>query len=642
MFYMFKYFRIIFLVLMVSSFCRANFIYAQVQDEEEVFFLARKSFEDAYYEVSIGLLKRYLNNFPEGLRAGDAELLLAEALFLQNKLPQALERLEALLDKPSAERIKDAVLYWIAETYFKANNFPKAAEAYRKVIDGFPNSSYAPLAVYSLGWSLFEEGKFNDALGYFKLMEEKYPKEPQSLDASFKAAECLYNLKDYAALKEKVKPLLKSFSQDKPRLAYLYFFIAESEYYLDNIPQAVDLFKKAIKESSDINVQFLSRLGMGWSYLKLKDYKKAEDEFMNISEEGLDNKSLVALLLGKADTLLKQGRLKEASEGFQKVAEISDDNAVKEEALIRAGDIFQDLNEYGAALDTYKGILASFPDSQNIDYIISRIASASYYLSLDYFQREDYDSSLKVLEQLLSELKGREILPEAAYLLGSCYYKIGDFSKAIEFFKDVVSRSQDPLLLQKAEYAMADSFYHLGKEAEALSRFNALRSRYPGSDLTAGVVFWLGGYYYQQDEMDLAARYFLSLIEDFPKSALVADAYYSMGLISSAKGLPLDAAENFKKALEHAGPELKLLSMFALAESLESGGRFEQAIEWYTKASRDDKFKERALLRIARIYEDRESFRDALRCYKQAILINGNSAVYAKERADWIESNIKK
>jgi TolA-binding protein len=639
---MFKYLRIIFLILIVSSSCWVNFTYAQVQDEEEVFFLARKSFEDAYYEVSIGLLERYLNNFPEGLRAGEAELLLAEALFLQNKLPKAQERLEALLDKPSAERIKDAVLYWIAEVYFKGNNFPKAAEAYRKVIDGFPNSSYTPLALYSLGWSLFEEGKFNEALDYFKLMEERYPKEPQALDASFKAVECLYSLKDYTALKERIKPLLKSFSKDKPRLAYLYFCFAESEYYLDNALQAVDLFKKAIKESSDIKMQLLSRLGLGWSYLKLKDYKKAEDEFMNISEDSLDSKGLEALLLGKADALLKQGRLREASEEFQKAVKASDDNLVKAGALMRAGDILQDLKEYGAAIDTYKGILTSYPDNQNKDYIISRIASASYALSLDYFQKEDYGSSLKILEQLRSEFKGRGSLPEVSYLLGSSYYKIGDFNRAIECFRDVTSRSQDPLLLQKAEYAMADSFYHLGKEAEALSRFNALRSRYPGSDLTAGVIFWLGGYYYQQDEMDLAARYFLSLVEDFPKSTLVADAYYSMGLICSARGLPLDAAENFKKALGYAGPELKSLSTFALAESLESGGSFEQALEWYIKVSWDDKFKERAFLRIARIYEDKENFKEALRYYKQTLLINGKSATYAKERVDWIESNIKK
>jgi TolA-binding protein len=639
---MFKYLRIIFLALIVSSSCWVSSAYAQVQDEEEVFFLARKSFEDAYYEVSIGLLERYLKNFPEGLRAGEAELLLAEALFLQNKLPKAQERLEALLDKPSAERIKDAVLYWIAEVYFKVNNFPKAAETYRKVIDGFPNSSYAPLALYSLGWSLFEEGKFKDALGVFKLMEEKYPKEPQTLDASFKAAECLYKLKDYAALKERIKPLLKSFSKDKPRLAYLYFYLAESEYYLDNASRAVDLFKKATKESSDIKMRLLSRLGLGWSYLKLEDYEKAEDEFMNISEDSLDGKGLESLLLGKADALLKQGRLSEASEEFQKVARASDDSLVKAGALIKAGDIFQDLKEYGAALDTYRGILTGYPDNQNKKYIISAIASASYALSLDYFQKEDYGSSLKILERLRGEFNGEGFLPEAAYLLGSGYYKIGDFSKAIECFKDVTSRGQDPLLLQKAEYAMADSLYHLGREAEALSRFNALRSRYPGSDLTAGVIFWLGGYYYQRDEMDLAARYFLSLAEDFPKSALAAEAYYSMGLICSARGLPLDAAENFKKALERAGSELKSLSMFALAESLESGGSLEQALEWYMKVSLDDKFKERALLRIARIYDDKENFREALKFYKQAFLINGKSAAYAKEKIDWIESNVKK
>ncbi|MBN2830734.1 MAG: tetratricopeptide repeat protein [Candidatus Omnitrophica bacterium] len=635
-------FKKIFWGLIIIFLCSSAISYAQGQGKEEVFFVARKAFEDGYYEVSIGLLNRFLDDFPYSSKTGEAELLLGQSYFYQSKLIEALGKFEELLNKPSAANVKDAVLYWIAETYFKANNFPKAAQAYRKVIDGFPNSSYAPLALYSLGRSLFEEGNFKEALSYFKAMEERYAREPQALDASFKIVECLYKLKDYPALKDKAKQALKLFAKDTPKLAYLYFYIAESEYSLDNFNQSLDYYKKALKESSDIRVQALSRLGAAWSYLKLKDYKKAESEFALVKDGELDKNGLEALLLGRGESLLKQGKLKEAKQEFEKVTNVNDEKPVKEVVLVQIADIYQDLGEYTEAIEAYKSILTGFPQGVYRDYVIYRIGIASYYLGLDCFQRQDYEGSIKIMERYRKDSRDIDFPPDAAYLLGSCYYNLGNFKKAIELFKEVITLSQDTQLLQKAEYALADSLYNLGKEKEALALFNALRSRYPGSDLTARVLFWLAGYYYQQDNLDLSARYFLSLVQDFPNSGLAAESYYSMGLISVAKGKTQDAIADFKKAAQLGNPSLKALSMFAQAEALEVKGEFNAAVKEYLKISGDDKFKERAFLRIARIYEDRENFKEAVKFYKQVIAMGGKSASYVKERLDWIEFNIKK
>lgn len=630
-------------VFVIGFFCLPVFCHAQYgSDEEGVFFVARKAFEDGYYEVSLGIFNRFLKDFPGSPKAGEAELLSGESYFYQNKLAEALFRFESLLDKPSARGIKDAVIYWIAETHFKSNDFSKAAKAYRRLIDEFPNSSYAPLAFYSLGWSLFEEGKFQDSLGYFKAMEDKYPREPQALDASFKIVECLYKLKDYPALKSKARQLLKLFAKDTPRLAYLYFYLAEAEYYLNNFNRALEFFRKALKENSDSRLHALSRLGLGWSYLKLKEYKKSEEEFAFVNEAGLDKEILESLVLGKADSLLRQGKLKEAEVFLQKAARLSDDKFVKEGALVQVADIYYDLGDYSEAIEAYKALLKAFPAGRYKDYILYRISTASYVLGLGYFQKEDYKSGIKVLDECRRNFKEAMLLPDLSYLLGSCYYNLGDFNKAIENFREVLSRSQDAQLLQKAEYGIADSFYYLGNEKEALLRFNALRSRYPGSSLAAKALFWLAGYYYQRNELDIAARYFLSLVQDFPANELVADAYYSLGLISSSNGAHKEAILNFKKAGELGNPDIRFVSIFALAETLEAQGDFKAAIDEYLKASADNKFKERAFLRIARIYEDREDLKEALTFYAKAAEAGGKGSAYAKERISWIESIIRK
>ena len=748
------------------------------QREEETLFVAKKAFEDGYYEISLGLLKRFLDNFPSSDKANEAKLLAGECYFYQNKFFDALGEFEGLLKEPFSDNIKDAIFYWIAEVYFKSNNFAKASGFYHKIIDEFPNSSYLPLAYYSLGWCSFQEEKFKEAWDWFKIIEDRYPKEPQAKDASFKIIECLYNLKDYASLTEKARSCLKLFSQDAPRLAYTYFYIAEAEYYLNNFNQSLEFYLKVLKDSRDDKLQALSRLGSGWSYLKLKKYKETEEEFSSIKEANLDKKGLEALLLGKAVlmmetnrvneadkfygqlldmatdpvflglaylgkaealynlaeyqrasvlyqgaikkiaamnipleitdklhyglslVLLKQGEFKDALKEFQKVAKASGDKIIKAGALIQIGDVYRDSGEYLKAIEVYESILKKYPDTLYGDYVYYQLGSvflkngdynaaikvfsdfknkfpasklidnAYYTLALAYFKKQDYESSSKVLEQSHSS-------PQAVYLLGSNRYNLGDFNKAIELFKETIRRSQDMELTQKAEYGIADSLYQLGDEKEALSRFKALRSRYPGSNLTSEVVLWLAGYYYRHNALDLARRYFLSLIQDFPKNNLAADAYYYLGLISIDESHPQEAIEDFKRAMQFNKPELNVKAIFALgdlfyelgdyasaltcyrkgaalalekeapalaikiAESLEAKGDLESAINEYLKASADDKLKTKVFLRLARIYEDKDDFKEAIKFYEKVLAAGDENAAYAKERIDWIESNIE-
>jgi TolA-binding protein len=761
--------------------------YSEVQSkEEEMLFMAKKAFEDGYYEVSLGLLERFLSTYPGSPKVNEADLLVGECYFYQNKFQDALGRFEALLKKPFSERIKDAILYWIAEVYFKSNDFSRAAVFYKDLINQFPNSSYTPLAYYSLGWCSFQENKFEEAKGYFKIIEDRYPKEPQARDASFKIIECLYNLRDYSSLRDKVKSVIKLFSGDAARVSYLYFYLAESEYYLENFNQAVEFYNKALKDKSgDIKMYLFSHLGLGWTYLKLKKYKEAEAEFIAILDGNLDKKSVDVLLLGKAvlfletgrqdeavkiyskliDTatdplslaqaylgkadillglkeygksvllyrealnkiksesvtleiidrlhynlgvsLLKQGEIKEAVKEFQGLAIKADNIIAKAGALLAIGDLYQDSGDLSKAEEVYRTILKEYPDSdyqsyiqyqlgsvylkkENYDLAIKELSgislgicepklfnSSRYSLALAYFKKQDYTNCIKVLEEMLKTKKAESYNLQAVYLLGSCYYNLNDFNKAISYFKEIINRSPDEELIQKALYGTADSFYQIGNEKEALIRFNALRLRYSGSDLTAQALFWLGNYYYRNNDFNLANRYFLSLIQDFPKSYLIFDAYYYLELIS-AQGLQTkEVVDNFNKVMESEKPQLKGMAAVSagdlfyrledyaraiefyrkgivfvgqdeantmrmkIAECLEADGDIDGAIAEYLKLSSDLPLNPRAFMRLARIYEDRGKYKEAEKFYKKVLQTDTENSAFAKERIDWIELNIK-
>jgi TolA-binding protein len=760
---------LIFIILVLNLFCALNFDICHfpfsichssfAQDiaaslkEEETLFMAKKAFEDGFYEVSLGLLERFLNDYPDSLKAKEAQLLAGECYFHQNKFIDALTRFETLLKDPQAESIKDAVYYWLAEVNSKGDNFSRADAYYKKIIKEFPNSSYVPIAYYSLGWSLFQEHKFRDALGYFKALAEKFPREPQGKDAAFKIVECLYSLKDYSTLKRKIGPLLSIFSQDSLRLSYLYFYLGEVNYYLGDFSASIEAYSRALANNPDDKMQALIKLDLAWSYLKLKRYKEAEDVFWEIKQESLEKRNRDILFLGKAMlfmetnrineakkiyeellsrerdplilaqayigradalynladyaaasgayrealskadlkglsrqivdklyynlswSLLKQRELKEAVRGFQKVADTSSDPELKISSLCQIGDICQEAGDYKKAQASYREALKSYPDAAYSDY-------ARYQLGAVYFKDSNYKEAIASLEKFQSGLKESDLRAKALYLLGNCFYNLEDYAAARLAFKEAArSSGQDIELAQKSEYEVADCFYQSGEEEEALKRFKALRSKYPGSSLTPEIIWWLGRYYYQHNAPALATRYFLSLAQDFPKSYLLADAYYALGLIFTEGGQSQEARDNFKKAMDLNKPDVKAKAAVALAgiffktgdyesslgyyrkglegaaaqdlaglhlkiaEILEAQGKPDEAIEEYLEAAgssgEDNNLTVSALLRLGQIYEDRGDSAEALDTYNRLLKMDVQQSKYAEERISRIRESGK-
>lgn len=709
--------------------CNLPNAFTQDSKEEEAFFVAKKAFEDRFYDVSIELLERFLKTYPQSAKAQEVNLLIGRCLFYQNKFLDALAKFDALLGDTSAKKIKDGVLYWTAEVHFKGNNFAKAATYYKLLIEEFPNSSYIAAAYYSLGWCLFQEQNFSDALIDFKLVEERYPKDPQAKDASFKIIECLYNLKDYSGLKERIRPLLKGYLKDNASLAYLYFYLAEADYYLNNFNEALGEYSSVLANAGEGDLTALSKLGLAWTNLKLKKYKEAEGIFQEIAIGSLTKRSLDALLLGKAilmaqtnrideakkiyDELLtatdepsvliqaylgkaealynlaeypqavkvykealdkaalfsscgelvdklhyslawvflKQGEFKEAIKEFQKIVKTSDDNIVKVSALCQIGDAYQDSGDYAKAGEAYDTILKDYPDSFYGDYVQYQLGltmlkksnydaailsflslkrnypdsklldEVSYALGLAYFQKQDYNASKEIFARFQDEFKESNLGPQALYLLGSSLYNLGDYNAAIEVFKNIIRLyGQDVELSQKAEYEIADCFYQMGREKEAMSRFTALRSKYPDSSLTPEIMWWLAGYYYRQNAASLTRRYLSSLIQDFPKSNLVADAYYALGSSFQEEANYKEALQNFQKVKELSKTDLAGQATIAMADIYIKQEQFNSAIQTYQEIIHDyPNLTNLVYPKMAELYFEIGNYPEALNFYRKSL-----------------------
>ena len=727
-------------------------IFAQGPKEKEAFLVARKAFDDGFYEACEELLGRFVKKYPSSDSLREADLLIGQCYFYRNKSSEALAKFEGILNDTKSDKYWDSALYWTGEAHFRNNDYDKAIGYYQKLIKEYPRSYYAASGYYSLGWCFFQKQLYQEALKNFESAQLFSSKDNLTQDSAYKIIECLYNLKNYAGLKKEAASYIKRYPRDKAKLAYLYFYSAEADYYLGDFEKSISGYSKVITANPDEKIRELAKIGMGWAFIKTKQYQKAKESFSGIKTNEIEKRSIDSLLLGEAllyyytgqlnqaktaykqlitatpenpvifqaylglaDTLfamadykeaentyrqafkriprpatestinnlhyaiasclLKEGKLQKAISQLQAIINKSKDTTTKILAMSRLADAYQDYGEYEKAIQIYDLILKDFPGVIDQYYI-------HYRIGLAYFNQGDYQKSKGIFESFLREYKENNLKPQAIYLLGSSLYNMGEFSKAIDVLKDVLRyASQDTETTQMAEYEIADSIYQVGNEKEAITRFKYLRSKYPNSNVTPRILWWLAQYYYSKDDLTMAYRYFLSLVQDYPQSPLAVSGYYAIGSIYTREGKYEEAIEYFNRVAEFNKPETtpdailaianiknilkkyaeaiqlyrQYLSMspqanqadiyFRIAEALEAQNKNNQAIEEYLRipqiAGVNQKLAVKSLLRAANIYENKEEFNKAIEIYNKIIAMGAEEAKYAQERIKSIQSNTK-
>ncbi|MFA4842850.1 MAG: tetratricopeptide repeat protein, partial [Candidatus Omnitrophota bacterium] len=561
--------------LPITNYC----LFAQSDKEDEALFVAKKAFEDGFYEVSIGLLERFLKTYPEAPKAAEAELLIGQCYFHQNKFIDALAKFEQLLSSAKAREIKDAVLYWIAEVHFRGNAFTKAAQYYKMVTEEFPKSSYIPASVYSLGWCLFQESKFQEAKGYFQTVEEKFPKEPQAQDSSFKIIECLYSLKGYPAILEKIKQYQKNYPKDTAKLPYLYFYQAEADYYLNNFSDALSAYAKVISNTSDDKVEALSTLGMAWGNLKLKKYKEAEALFQQVNSAALERKSADALLLGKAILYFENSRFAESLSIYDELINKSQDPLTIIQASLGKADALYNLSDYPQAAQAYKEGLGNAQEDKSLPQEI--VDKLRYGLSWSYLKEGKFKEAIGEFQKLVQHTEDKIFKISALCQIGDTYQDSGNYEKAASAYDQILKDNPDSFYGDYVQYQLGLALTKMRNFDAGMLAFQTLLKNYPDSKLLDDTNYALGLAYFQKEDYAASREVFAKFRSDFKESPIKMQAMYleASSLYNLAKYQ--EAQEVFKDIIR-ASPgdqELAQKAEYEIADCFYQLGNEKEALD---------------------------------------------------------------
>ncbi len=493
------------------------FSQAQASNEQELFLVAEKAFEDGFYDVAIRYIEQLMQQFPQTDKRVQAQILLGQCYFFKTQYLKAYDIFQGLT---GINEFNDVVLFWLGETNLKGSDYIQAEKQYKQLIDLYPDSAYVPQAYYSLGWTYFEQGKYADAKSIFLKLLQNFPLHQLAEDAAFKVAESEYNAHNYENAIEYFQQFVLKFPKSS-RHAECYFFIAESNYYLNNTPEAITYYAKAADLSYDNKLTLMSKVSLGWSYLKLTKYALAKQYF----------------------------------DEAQKLAE--EKGITTDDVFLGQANLYSETGEYDKALDAYTHLIENFPNS-------NRLADAYLGRANIYYQQKDYTHAVRdyrvVIDKYSDDKSKQDVVEKSYFGLAWTYLKAGQPDLSIETFKTIKDRSDNKTVKISALVQIGDAYQDLNQFDKALDVYDQILGDYPESPYTDYVQYHQGITLLKMDKIEAATLSFQSLQTNFPQSKYLNDVNYYLAVAYFNKNDWTQARKKIGEFIKNAIPPNELLA----------------------------------------------------------------------------------
>ncbi len=527
--------------------------------------------------------------YEEYIRSHPKEIFSQKLLFeLANRSEQKLQYDKAIslykrsLDYGMRDKQAAEVNYWIAEDYVSMGNKQQARARFMHLADTYPESSWAPKALYARGRLYLSENKYDSSSVAFELLKDRYPNDDITRRIGTALGESYYQQGRYAEAIDAFINAMPYLEDDlKSKAVYL---IAESHNYLRNFDEASKYYLQYINLEKGPGNERKAHYGLGWVYHKQEIYHWASDEFEKAAK-GNDELARKALYYKAVNEKLG-GRYSDAIESFRTFGEQYKTGLWVEEAYYEWAITAFELGQYG----------------ESIEVLLSLV-------------RDDSDAELK--------------WPGKVYtLLGESYFANKEYTRSIQAFEAAENSADiDPAVKLQARFQRAWVQYRNQAYEQAQPTFEQVYNTAPNSKVGKEALFWSADAHYQMKEFGPASNQFAAFIRQYPDHDLIGAAHYSLGWSYFQMGSFGKAIAPLKEFLDnYEPPEIALFpydtdTQLRLGDSYYAVGDYEGAIKTYQEAVGAEPGGDYAMFQIANSYYRAESTYEAVTTFRKFLRI---------------------
>ncbi len=471
--------------------------------------------------------------------------------------------------------------YWVAEAAAENDDNEAARKYFLDLADSYPESEWAPKALYARGRLYLSENKYDSSSIAFELLKERYPNDPITRRVGTALGESYYQQGRYEESIEALKAAMLYLDDESKEKAI--FLIAESYNFLGNFKESSKAYLQYLNLTKGTSRERSAHYGLGWLYHKQNIYHWAADSFEKASK-GDDELSRKALYYEAINQKL-------------------------------GGQYENSLNTFSEFGEKYKTGLW--------------VEKAFYEWAVSSFESGQYGDAIETLLTLIRNQKNLEDPGKVYTLLGESYFANNEFTRATLAFEEAEKIADiDPSLRRQARFQKAWILYRNQAYEQAQPIFESVYAETPTSDIGAEALFWSADSYYKLRQYRDAAQRFAIFIRNYPDDELIGAARYSLGWSYFVTGeydkavAPLEAFLN-----DYNPPPIALFpydtdTQLRIGDAYYAQGKYREAISFYNKAIGAEPGGDYAMFQVGnsyyrsgRTFEAVTTFRRVLRIY---------------------------
>ncbi len=471
--------------------------------------------------------------------------------------------------------------YWVAEAAAENGNNNASRNYFLQLADNYPESEWAPKALYARGRLYLSDNKFDSSSIAFELLEERYPRDPITRRVGTALGESYYQQEKYREAIEALNNAMTYLDPESKEKAV--FLIAESHNFLGEFKKSSTAYLEYLNLTKGTDKERSAHYGLGWLYHKQQIFHWAADS-------------------------------------FEKAAKGNDE-------LARKALYYQAINQkLGGQYENSLNTFSEFGEKYKTGLWVEQ---AFYEWAISSFEAGQYGDAIETLLTLIRNEDNLQDPGKIYTLLGESYFANNEFTRASAAFEEAEKVADiDPALRRQARFQKAWILYRNQAYEQAQPIFESVYAETPTTDIGAEALFWSADSYYKLRQYGDAAQRFSIFIRNYPDKELIGAARYSLGWSYFVLGQYDKAVEPFEAFLnDYNPPPIALFpydtdTQLRIGDSYYALGEYRQAINFYNKAIGAEPGGDYAMFQVAnsyyrsgRTFEAVTTFRRVLRIY---------------------------
>jgi TolA-binding protein len=286
---------------------------------------------------------------------------------------------QVLRQTPAFERHDPMAIFKVdqqfarGEKLFKAKRYRQSRYVFEQIIALPVVTSLTDDAAFMIAESFFAQGDTRRAMQHYRKMTRQYARTPLSALASYREGRILLQAGQPSAAVQALQQAAQHASDADIR-ERSWYHLGKAYVQLQQREAAVAVLRQLLQEGSMAFATEAEHVQVGLMLQQMADYALALQVFQRITKQASDARIRAEVQFWIAETYQLQGDVQMALQGYQQVArQYPKAQKWVLTALFRAGEIYEQQQQYSKAIGLYQQVASAAPDNPRGRYAAERI-----------------------------------------------------------------------------------------------------------------------------------------------------------------------------------------------------------------------------------------------------------------------------